>query len=366
MRLPRWDELIDKQIKILEHPLNKPLFVAGPPGSGKTVLAISRARMQTDAGKSVALVTFNRMLRRLASALDVASGHLNSTMHSFVWRDYVRQTDGEEPIKKPGSSFDYDWPAILARLAKNPKQSSSWENLIVDEGQDLPEGFFTYASRHVAGALTVFADDDQALGDRRTKLEQIQAAANLPDPVLLMENHRNCPEVAAVAEHFHEGRLPAAEVQRPPISEKPRLLHSRSLQATAELIARWLQTRGGSIGVVVDQNRTADELVARLRASLPGRRVDLYKSDLKNEDAINILDTGITILNKESVKGQEFDAVFIVELERLIPCLSAQMRRVMYMLCTRARDALHLIYGPATLSVAALAALPSPYLLERE
>ena len=84
-------------------------------------------------------------------------------------------------------------------------------HLVVDEGQDLPKGFFTYASRHVARTLTIFADDDQALSRQRTTLEQIKAAADLDDPIILSRNHRNTPEVAAVAEHFHSGRLPGCE-----------------------------------------------------------------------------------------------------------------------------------------------------------
>ena len=35
---------MDEQLDVLEHPLNESLFVAGPPGSGKTVLATTRAQ----------------------------------------------------------------------------------------------------------------------------------------------------------------------------------------------------------------------------------------------------------------------------------------------------------------------------------
>jgi superfamily I DNA/RNA helicase len=363
MRLPTWDELIEKQRQILEHPLDDPLFVAGPPGSGKTVLAVRRARMATDDGRSVALVTFNRMLRRLAMLLDQDAGHVR-TMHSFVWRDYVRRTGGD-PEPSPSGSYDYDWAAMLRKLANHPKSGPTWRHLIVDEGQDLPEGFFQYAHRHVSGALTVFADDDQALSARRTTLEQIKSAADLPDPIILQENHRNCPEVAIVAEHFHSGRLPAAEVRRTAIAERPRLIRSVSLIETAKLITRWVQTRGGSIGVVVDWNNTAEAVCQRLRSELPDRRIDIYDHARKNEDSIDLLSPGVTVLNKESVKGQEFDAVFVLELEHFVPCRDDIMLRVMYMLCTRARDHLFLVYGPNELSAQAMAALPDTSVLER-
>ncbi len=68
MKLPTFDELQRDfdQLDILEHPLDQPLFVAGPPGSGKTVLAVKRAQMLLENGTQAMIVTFNRMLRRLA------------------------------------------------------------------------------------------------------------------------------------------------------------------------------------------------------------------------------------------------------------------------------------------------------------
>ncbi len=41
------------------------------------------------------------------------------------------------------------------------------------------------------------------------------------------------------------------------------------------------------------------------------------------------------------------------------------MRRVLYMICARARDYLTLVYGPAELSTEAVSQLPGPHILER-
>src|SRR5262249_48604769 len=161
-----------------------------------------------------------RMLRRLADLLNNGATSAR-TMHSFVWLDYIRRA-GLSPPSSGQSSFDYDWGKMLKTLAGRSHLQRE-NHLIIDEGQDLAEGFFRYASLHAARVLTVLADDDQALGDRRTTLEQIRTAANLPNPRLLQRNHRNAPEIARVAEHFHAGRLPAANVQRRAIGTRPRL-----------------------------------------------------------------------------------------------------------------------------------------------
>ena len=55
MRLPTYDELasVEEQLQVLERPLDRSLFVAGPPGSGKTVLALQRAQMLAESQSEV-------------------------------------------------------------------------------------------------------------------------------------------------------------------------------------------------------------------------------------------------------------------------------------------------------------------------
>ena len=46
--------------------------------------------------------------------------------------------------------------------------------------------------------------------------------------------------------------------------------------------------------------------------------MDNYTNTQGNEDSINLLEPGVTVLNRRSVKGQEFDTVFILQLESFI------------------------------------------------
>lgn len=302
------------------------------------------------------------MLRRLLDLLD-RSGVNASTMHSFVWNHYTHVTKEDVPTLQT-NSYVYNWKNMISHLSQS-SVSSSLSCLIVDEGQDLPVDFFRYTARFVAKTLTVFADQDQAIGDRHTTLEQIKGATGLDDPIILQNNHRNTPEVARVAEHFHSGLLPAAKVSRNSIGEVPRLVKTRDIDHVAVLVSNWRQTRGGSVGVIVVRNETGIALHQKLKDRLSGTRVDIYRNDDKNENSINVLNDGVTVLNKESVKGQEFDTVFILEIEHLIPIANDTDRRAMYMMCSRARDHLFLIYGPTELTVPAAEALPGPEILER-
>ena len=365
MRLPTWDELSDdeEQLNVLEAPLDQPLFVTGPPGSGKTSLAAWRAEALSQLHGEIPVVTYNRMLRRTLQL--VANGHdlavSASTMHSFVWRHY-RTRVREQPPTAAWDAYEYLWEVMIGRLID---EGPDRQALVVDEGQDLPKDFFLYASRCVAKQLSVFADEEQAIGENHSTLEQIKSAAGLPDPTMLTENHRNTPEIARLAEHFHRGRLPAATVVRSLSGELPQLVRSPNTESTVNRIANELRTRAVSIGVIVDQNGTGQVVRDLLRREVPRNRVDMYSNDEKNEQSINVRQPGVTVLNKESVKGQEFDTVFLLELDRFIPCESEADSRAMYMMCTRARDRLVLVHGPDPLSPEADATLPITSVLER-
>lgn len=364
MRLPSYDEIarVEEQLDIWEAPFDQSLLIAGPPGSGKTILAIHRAQMIASAGTQVVLVTFSRMLRRLIALL-TENNVPTFTMHQFVGQQHYRRKTGARgaPEVRP---LVFDWQAMsseLARRAVRPEQV----HIIVDEGQDLPAEFFRYVRRFVARTVTIFADEDQALTDQRSSLLDIKRAACLGDPILLSGNHRNTPEVSRLAEHFHTGRLPASEVHRSPSGERPRITHYSTLAAGAERIANWFSTRGGSVGVVVVHNQTGRQLQKSLRDRLKRGRVDMYTSDQRNEDEIDATTPGITILNKESIKGQEFDTVFIMEVDELLPCTKDAQRRVMYMLCARARDNLVLMHPGNRLPAEVLRSLPGTDVLER-
>ena len=376
MRLPTWEELesVDEQLDVLEWPLDETIFVAGPPGSGKTVLAVRRAQMVAEGEPDTVILTYNRMLRRLMELLSKQSGMTQAdeiaaftgtiaTMQSYVWSDYGKRTKSEPPTP-PDDRYAYIWSEML-HILEQRGDAQNRAHLVVDEGQDLAEGFFEYASRYISQTMSVFADDDQALSNQRTTLEQIRRAANLPDPIILTQNHRNTPQIARLAEHFHAGRLPAATVRRSSSGGLPCVAEKWSLETVARRISNSMQTQGGSTGVVVDRNETGQRVLLLLREGPPKFRVQFYTYNSRNEDQTNVLEDGVTILNKESVKGQEFDTVFILELHRFLPCKSDRERRSMYMMCSRARDNLWLICGPdGRLTQTISDALPGPEIVE--
>ena len=361
MRLPTYEEIArdEQQLEVYEAPFAESLFVVGPPGSGKTVLAVHRAQMLASADLAVVLITYNRMLRRLITQVteDQVRAH---TMHQFVGVRYHAQVKAIAPNTAP---FVHNWNAMFATLNQRGIKPEP-VHVIVDEGQDLPSGFFRYLREFVATTVTVFADEDQALTSERSTLRDIKEAAHFDDPVLLSVNHRNTPEIARVAEHFHAGDIPVPEVIRPNSDELPRVFLYRGGNA-ARRIANWYKARGGRVGVAVVSNETGEVLYSRLRNRLSGRRVQFYTREKQNEDEIDLLAPGVTILNVQSIKGQEFDTVFIMEFDEFFLEVGEVNKRKMYMLCARARDNLFLMHDGNRLPRRLLEELPDADILER-
>lgn len=369
MKLPKVDDLVGKQRSVYKTPPDEPLFVAGPPGSGKTTLAVLRARFLAGPplGRRVALVTKNRMLAALANELGNAEFD-TTTMNSLVSGDYWSRFHEFVPQFRQHRSFVYDWDSVLNDY-EQAEVEPLFDHMVIDEGQNLPVGFFHWASRYGAKTLTVFADEEQATDAQRASLDEIGDATGLAKLVRLTDNHRNTPEIAAVAEHFHHSMiLPPAIVQKAAGGEVPMLLRLGSLDELTRRIATRYRNRGEAIGVIVQpRKQDAYQLHSAIKARLPTTRVDVYTSDSTKgaEASIRLLEPGVTVLTGESATGLEFETVFLLDLHRSLPCTSAADYRRMYMLCARARDALLLIDWPPYLDGRQLAALPGPPVLVR-
>ncbi|PTU04253.1 hypothetical protein DBR45_02815 [Pseudomonas sp. HMWF031] len=370
MHLPSFNDLIPEQHDVYDYPPDQSVLVVGPPGSGKTSMAIWRARMliSPELDRSVVLVTRNRLLA--AVALQLAKEHegadiQSTTMHSYVSKDYYQKFGEYAPRLE---EYRFDWPKIIARYAQ-AGTVADLDHLIIDEGQNLPIDFMIWAVRFKAKAVSVFADENQSTHEGGCHVKDLQAAG-FDNALVLTVNHRNTQEIADVIAHFHSNRaLPVATPRRGAGFDRPQLIATPTWEVLADIIVARVQNRAESVGVIVYRVAHVELMAKLLRERMPHARIDSYVNTdcAGTEEAIQMRDPGVTILSGESAIGLEFHTLYLQDLDRSLPVREALQARRLYMLCARARDKLVLVNGPtgAQLSPLQLTSLPPNHILDR-
>ena len=361
MRLPKATEFVGELENLFDRSPSENLFIVGPPGSGKTSLAIHRATYLTNRNKSVLVVTRNKILASLAHQLGDRQIETN-TMHSFCSKNYW---DNFQERMPEYYSYRYIWPKIIEHY-ESKKVEPKYDHIIIDEGQNLPRDFFKWAFRFAGRNSTVFADENQTTDELCASINDI-LDAGWANPIRLTRNHRNTKQIAAVAEHFHQSiRLPPARVVREKVGEIPLFISITKWDDLVDRVGIRIGNRRESIGIIVQSIDSVNLLTALLRKSLDQAvRIHSYTSAYSGNAASEVrsMEPGVTILTGESVIGLEFDVVYLVDLDRSLPCDTLEKSRRLYMLCARARDTLFLVSGPSELSQQQISSLPQPPVL---
>lgn len=367
MHLPKFSELADEQMDVYLHPPDESLLVVGPPGSGKTSMAIWRGRVLTSPpyGLAVLLITKNRLLAAMAGTLaleESGSSLPTATMHSFVWHHYRNTFGGIVPKV---SDYDYDWGLILQEYTAAGIEPQL-DHIIIDEGQNLPFQFFIWATQFAARRMSIFADEHQTTDHNSTTIQQL-AALGFTQVFPLLLNHRNTAKIAELVGAFHIDRVIPQASPRRGLGSAPLLLRINSWDELAELVANRYHNRRETVGVIVYEVVEVEHMLRLVRELLPGARVDSYTNRTPRgaELMIKMREPGVTILSGQSAIGLEFDTLYLQDLSRSLPVTEASRARRLYMLCARARDNLFLIDGPIGLTPTQLADLPLPPVLER-
>lgn len=259
--------------------------------------------------------------------------------------------------------FQLDWQQMLEKLAihgtSNPIQNI--EHIIIDEAQDFPPAMFRLwrfvLLKTDRSSITILADENQRLNEEHNAtILQISEALAIPKDreYLLTKNFRNTLEIAKLASHFFVG-LPTGIPKLPQRKgEKPVLVLARSLDDQVQYIVDAATNRAyGEVGVFAQNDGMRQKLYNKLQHRLRGKyRVqtysskDKYKGEYPVDDLIFDTTGTLTVINRQSCKGLEFDAVFIPELQA-IPIDGSNLdtfKMNMYVMCSRARQALHLLY----------------------
>ncbi|MBD0421203.1 DNA helicase [Streptomyces sp. TRM S81-3] len=316
-------------------------LVSGPPGSGKSILAVQRAVMLALTGTPVTLLTRSNLLRQSLAGVARALGPSDRPVRVATAHGWLTEWYGARP---PGRGDGwYDWNALFDRAAgTDPAPAPA---LVVDEGQDLPPEFYLLC-RMLQARTTVFADECQRLTDTNSTLAEIARNLGRCTRHDVDGNHRNTRQIAAFAAHFHTGAcLPDPPGRQGPV---PRL-HRFPERGAADLLILLAQAHPRKrIGVIAGSRHTQFSLLGSLQRRAPRLRPQLYTSEAKGGQyrTLDLGRPGIVIVHRASAKGLDFDTVVIPDThhDAAADPTSAALRMSYYVLATRARHELHLGY----------------------
>lgn len=347
MKLPAFEDLSKEQDLIYNLDLDGNYVVSGPPGTGKSVMALYRAQVLAFDDREPAVLMYSKVLQQYTEqAADEAgvSGCV-TTFHKWLW-GFWRKHYGTSPPTLPGKSFEPNWPEVIHHFVSNPVELGGLAELIVDEGQDLSLNFFRIAHL-MARNITVFADENQQLFDNNSTLREIETAIGASDHVVLRRNYRNTAQIAAVAAKYYSGT--PTGIPDPPErhGDKPTLRRYATVDDFLEFVIRYAKAHSNlNIGIACPNQKTQRRLFRELETSRLSVPVQQYISASPAHRVLDFDSPAVTLVSYKSLKGLEFDTLFVPELQQITADpTSAATRMTFYVVMSRARDELHLSWS---------------------
>jgi hypothetical protein len=299
-------ELTEQQAWVRAFVLNrKRAAVAGPAGSGKTLLAVGVATNLADGGRQTLLTCFNRLLaedlrERVAERDGIEVQHFHGLCAELAEDAGLELPEANA---QPGSEyFERRLPEALGEAAR--RLGPRFDAIVVDEAQDFREWWWpALLALHrdpEEGALYLFYDDNQNLYGGELPADNVDGCPPLP------ANVRNTRAIADFVSVFYDG------IQEPvalgPEGRPPQILGYEDDEGLAHLLGVVVRN------LVEEEHLSLQDLVlltpsgkgkSRLRAR---ERVDGYRLSDRPEDGV-LLATSI-----HGFKGLEREVVILAEL----------------------------------------------------
>lgn len=185
-------KLTDDQVRAFRSTRNfRRLLVTGGPGTGKTILAVEKARQCAARGDRTILLCYNELLGAELRREGATSGFVGSTFHSFCFSQ-AKAAGINVPSSPDAAWWENEAPFVLLEAAN--ALATKFDAIIVDEGQDFPDEWLEVLEGLVEADdafFYVFADVEQDLWGRLA-----DRLSTLPD-IVLETNCRNTFQIAS-------------------------------------------------------------------------------------------------------------------------------------------------------------------------
>jgi len=361
--LPGIHDLNKDQDEALALPVEGQHLIVGGPGTGKSVVALLRARRLAQNDKTYRTLVYNHLL-------DHSNRHLFGSEQTFsaqTWdswfRNIYRRFFGSVPTLEPDYPEGYrpiDWDAVerQAQSLDNPENQSD-EFLVIDEGQDMPPAFYRTLTHLGFESFYVAADQNQQIHpDKCSSRQDIENSLALePGETLeLRTNYRNTRPVALLAQHFYPADPASPRPNLPdliPAATTPELwtygmANTATLAAIADNVLQ-LSDRNPRklIGIITPDNKVRakfKEALSRANPKLDNDKPPIQTFVSGQRELPNFGQGGIMIINAQSCKGLEFDTVILADIDQHQPKYDPYaLKARFYVMVARAREQVMLL-----------------------
>lgn len=335
--------------------------IVGGAGSGKTLVAIEKARRLALDGFNVLLLCFNQPLARTFTqhpdlAPLIASGRVTARTFHALCTDLIREA--RVPLTMgPGDGQAY-WNVALPKGLETAIQSvgGRWQAVVVDEGQDFEldwlQSLDLLTSDPGQDVFYLFHDPSQSLYRRD------ETAAMDLRQYELVDNCRNSLPIHELAYRFYAGDLdvdPLREDGRPPevIAAEP---GDPTVEAVRDVLHRLVADEGVEREriAILTGTRLADSAVWRHQRFKGGNVLWNGSVDAAGQSlglaAESVVDQPPGTILCETIhrfKGLEVDVVVLVELRPD----DQRLRQLLYIGLTRAKHHAVVVAPPAVVEL---------------
>jgi hypothetical protein len=367
--LPGIQDLSKEQEAARALPKRGQHLVIGGPGTGKSVLALLRARRHATAREPHVFLVFNKLLHEASRHL----GGKDISCHQWMtwfFKLFREITKGPVPrlAAAPGSSWkDIDWENVIHILEQQTEEtfSSRPEYLIIDEGQDMPPEFYhVLASLGFENFFVVADQNQQIVSGKNSSRRDIELGLAIEsDQVIeLNKNYRNTAAVARLAGAFYTGDI-ASPFVAPPLVTPPLVMPhlETGKKANVPVLFTYKKNQFGLmierilkmadrdpsklIGVIAPDNQVRDVFFQALECETQKIKLDNGNPCIRtyhraHQKRVNFHEGGIMVINAQACKGLEFDHVFMADIDAYYCQSQSQdtLKRLFYVMVARARD----------------------------
>lgn len=320
------DSLLDPyERKILNKRTDESYVVTGCAGSGKSLIALMKAKDLQDKGKSYLIIMYNRALSQFMydAIKELGLNAVNVTTYGrcFSWS---KNDDGEWEL---GS-----W------------RRQHYDYILVDEAQDFSGEALDEIKRH-CNKILIFGDSSQSLystfsfdGNPTISIEKTASRLSLRKEFLII-NHRMPKTIARVAQSLNEDDDVLEDRCANEGVSKPVIMQFADFDAQLDSVVKIIKNKNlEDVGIFTFYKEDVEKIGKYL--STKGLSPEIYSSDQNMQ--LNFSTSNPKVMTYKSSKGLQFETVFIVGCDQSI---GLEKKKSLYVAMTRSYQDLYIFYS---------------------